>query len=331
MKTLHSFVLGLFAAGSLLSTPALAQQQLCPSLEALVDAALPAQVGDAAAMRMLLAPPATGRLSQVFQPDRAISAVRDSLKPEPSCPAYAPITATGQPFSCVYSNSTGSKLRVDLGRGRIAYRSKTRSEAADPNSLPPSYAMELATQVAASYGIPTAELSVTEAQVRGLRLSSLDGSSGERSSYRAEHHVRYPRRVGGTLVPDSGYHVAVDARGQVARLHVRWPDFQLAPGLSLSQMRSRSQVRDQLIADISAHNACGSVAAVKATVAYLPMRRLEQGGGRDEEALSTGQVSQETYAPGLLVGVVPAEPADPEEFQAAGEELWVPLLGNAAL
>jgi len=40
---------------------------------------------------------------------------------------------------------------------------------------------------------------------------------------------------------------------------------------------------------------------------------------------------KDTYAPGLLVGVVPAEPADPEDFQAAGEELWVPLLGNAAL
>lgn len=328
MKTVSSLALGLLVAGSLL--PVAARAQTCTSLEALVDRALPPEAGDATAISRLLSARATSFLGQSFLPSRAQASVGDSLVADASCPPFQPLSSKGQPFQCVYKGSTGSKLRVDLGEGKVVYLNGSRSLAQTPISLSETTAMSIASQAASSFGVPLDELSHAEAGVRALRISDKDGASGAASSRRAELHVRYPRRVAGTLVADSGLHVAVNAQGQVARMHVRWPDFHLEPGLSASRTRPRADVRNQLVADIAAHNACGAVSAVKVTVAYVPTRGLDQGDRGDDEGTSTSRVPVDAYAPALLVQVIPVEQAEDSGVpQEAGELLYVPLVATA--
>jgi hypothetical protein len=325
------FTLGLLAAGALLS-PTAASAQTCTSLEALVDRALPPEVGDAATMGQLLSVTASSHLTRSFHPSQAQYAVGDSLVADSTCPPYNPTSSTGVPFQCVYRNSTGAKLKVNLGEGKAVYLNRNRSAATTPITLSEEKALSLATEAARAYGVPMDELSTSEADVRGLRLTTKDGATGRASSYRAELHVRFARRVAGRPLPDSGFHAAINAQGQIARLHLRWPDFRIEPGLSATHTLPRAVVRDRLVAAIAQDNSCGSVADVKATVAYISVRDLELGGlGDDESSQTTLHASVDTYVPALMVTVVPVEQAEDSGIvQLAGEDLAVPLLERSA-
>ncbi len=318
MKTNVNVMMGLVAA-SLLG-PASALAQTCPTFEELAREALPLEVGDASIMQRMLSASAKSSLSTAFNASLASRTVGDELSPETSC------TST----RCVYRNTSGSTMRVDLSRGKVTYLNRQRSELNQSTSLTEGAAYELAYKAAADFGVPLDELDGRSTFVRALRASSFDRDTGRASSARTELHVWMQRQVLGFPVLGSKVHAAVDPKGQVARLHVRWSDFRLVPKLSASDTLSRDKVYEELVMQLRSSNTPCSLAGVQARVAYVPSRLVEGGTGVEEEKLyPTAPVSVEEYVPALVVHATPVDqPEDSGRVTEGGQELVVPLLGG---
>jgi hypothetical protein len=318
MKTNVNVMMGLVAA-SLLG-PASALAQTCPSFEELAKEALPLEVGDAGVMERMLSASAKSSLSASFDATAASRNVGDELSPDISC------TST----RCEYRNTNGSTMRVDLSRGKVTYLNRKRSELNQSNTLSEGAAYEVAWRAAGNFGVPLDELDQRATFVRALRASSFDRDAGRASSARTELHVWMQRQVQGFPVLGSKVHAAVDPSGQVARLHVRWSDFRLAPRLSASSTLSRDKVYEELVMQLRGSNTPCSLAGVRARVAYVPSRLIEGGTGVEEEKVySTAPVSVDEYVPALVVHATPVgQPEDSGRVTEGGQELVVPLLGG---
>ncbi|HWW61363.1 MAG TPA: hypothetical protein VN181_08355 [Thermoanaerobaculia bacterium] len=301
-----------------LAAPAFAQNCDTQTI-ALIDRALPAAVGNIDVMRTLLAPPVSSdQLSDRFNPATVGSFVRDELASD-CCSPFLP----GNPdYKCTYINTTGSGLRVDLSGGRVIYTNRDRSQNKQPTTLTEQAAFETARRAAVAFGIPEAELADPDFRYLKLTNASMDPRNPNARSFRAEGHVRYQRAIGGVPVAFSKFHVALDSRGDIARTHVRWPDFALAPGLNVSQTFSRSQVLGNIVDEIVPTVRCGTIASVVATIVYAKTSLLEEGEATDER-------ESDEYAPALLVTLVPVEqPEDSGVPQMPAENFVFPLLGT---
>jgi hypothetical protein len=223
-------------------------------------------------------------------------------------------------------------MRVELASGKVIYINPERSAGLGTITLSEERAVDLALSAASSFGVPMDELSSTAAQVKALRVTSKDEESGRAQSRRTELHVRFKRTLAGTPVLGSKLQVAVDPNGQVARMHVRWPDFKLAPGLSSRATLPRSEVLARTVDAINERNRCGSVAGVRTMVAYVKTGGVEGGSGAREEEAGTspsGAQGVEPVVPALVVFVRPLEQAeDSGETQEAGQGLIIPLLNG---
>jgi hypothetical protein len=329
MKTNLSLLMGLLAAGTLAPATVLAQTS-CTDIVVMVDRALPTTVGDASYMQRLLDARPTSQLSRNFNPSRAASMVGSDLRPASTCKPFSPTDPDAESHACVYADERGNKMRVELASGKVIYINPDRSSGQGTITLSEDRAVDLALSAATSFGVPMDELSATQAQVKALRVASRDGETGRAMSRRTELHVRFQRRLAGTPVLGSKLHVAVDPDAQVARMHVRWPDFKLAPGLSARTTLSRSEVLSRTVDAINESNRCGSVAGVRAMVAYVKTRGVEGGGAAEEEESSTapsGAQGVEPVVPALVVYVKPIEQAEDSGVpQEAGQGLVIPLL-----
>jgi hypothetical protein len=179
--------------------------------------------------------------------------------------------------------------------------------------------------VLVAFGVPGSEISANKAVVRELRVTGRGiRSTKPPDKLRAEVHVLLPRVVNGTPVFDSEAKTAIDMRGQVARLHIKWPDFQLVPDLSVQDMLSRDEVTRMVDTEISKENLCKSLARIRAFIAYVPARELAlPDQGSDEKDDNTGN----GYMPALVVYAIPNAPKeDSGEISEAGQQLAVSLL-----
>ncbi|WP_257458424.1 hypothetical protein [Archangium lipolyticum] len=318
MKKNMNVMMGLVAA-SLLG-PASALAQTCPSFEELARASLPTEVGDAAIMGRLLSASATTQLSSSFDATLASRSVGDTLAAETTC------TST----RCNYRNTTGSALKVDLTRGKVTYLNRTRSELERTTTLSEGAAYEASLRAAQSFGVPAGELDTQTPVVRAMRSSTKDPVTGRGTSTRTEMHVWMKRRVQGFPVYGSKVHTAVDPNGQVARMHVRWSDFRLSPGLRATDTLPRDKVYEELVMQLRASNTPCALGQVKSYIAYVPTRLVEGGAGLEEErTYRTVNVSQDEYIPALVVRAAPVEqPEDSGRPVDAGQELFIPLLGG---
>jgi hypothetical protein len=316
MKKNVNVMMGLVAA-SLLG-PASALAQTCPTFEELAKASLPIEVGDAAIMQRLLSASATQKLSSNFDATTASRSVGDALSAEATC------TST----RCTYRNTTGSALKVDLSRGKVTYLNRVRSEQERTTTLTEGAAYEAAYKAAQNFGVPGDELD-QKPVIRALRSSTMDRDTGRGTSTRTELHVWMKRRMQGFPVYGSKVHTAVDPNGQVARMHVRWSDFRLSPGLSATDTLPTDRVIEALAMQLRASNAPCSVGSVRSYVAYVPTRLVEGGAGLEEEKQTTTNVTVDEYVPALVVRAAPVEqPEDSGRPVDAGQELFIPLLGG---
>lgn len=284
----------------------------------LVEAAVPSSVGSPELTRRLLNPPVGRQLSESFEVRNLEKLVDDKLPPNPC------VKLGGR---CTLENEKGSALRLDLGRGRVRYSNRERSQKKEPIALPPGPCIDLARKTAAAFGIPAAELGTPD--FRYLQLTSAgegDTRTGRGVTLRAEGHVRFGRQIGGIPVAFSKFFVAADARGKVARANARWQDFRLAPGLSPSQALSRQAVVAAIVEELSPALRPGTTARIVANVVYSPADLLERGENGEDHPPDTDL--QGTFVPALLVTVVPVEQAENSGVtQMPAQNLVFPLLG----
>lgn len=310
MKRMMTGILSL-----LFSLPAVAQTE-CDQTVQFITRALPATVGNAEVMRGLLAPNvASEQLSDRLDPAAITRLVGDELAPE-CCDAFRPGT---EDYECTYVSTGGSGLRIALADGSVIYTNRARSENKQPTTVPAAASIEVARRAATAFGVPESELGAPVFRYVRMTTASTDATQPDSRSFRVEGHVRYRRTVGGVPVAFSNLHVALDARGQIARVHVRWPDFALSEGLDVSQMLTREEVLASIVEEVLPAARCGSLSGVTANIVYAKASLIDGPETSESDA----------YAPALLVTLIPVEQAEDSGIpQMPVQNLVFPLLGG---
>ena len=184
-------------------------------------------------------------------------------------------------LDCTYRNGDiGSIMRVKLDKGKIAYLNPDRGYDATrgaENKVTRDEALKITNEVLGAFGVPPAEIDARAPEVRVLKVA---GQDSERKTdpeiHRAEVQVRLARHVGGIPVFDSDAKTAINGQGEVARLHIKWQDFQLPPGLQSQQPLSRKVVVEQINAELSRTHLCDSLSRLEA---YYCLCAGPGGGG----------------------------------------------------
>jgi len=317
MKTLTTAVL-VVASAALLPGRAGAQTDTCPGFREIVEAGVPATVGDRDLMARLLAAKVGPQLGQTFDPAVAEKALADNLRPSAAC--------RDRSRPCFYHGQRGSLLRASLPAGQLTYLNPQRrflAERGVNNDVSEEVARRTALDGLAAFGVPAAETGPP--MVRALMAATQDTPLKTRTQIlRAEVHVNVSRLVEGTPVVASRTMAAIDGAGRIARLYVQWPDFSLIPGLRVEATLPRPAVVQSVLDKVGTDNPCGSVSKVFARIAYVPTSFLERSEESNEEP---GNEKVRGFVPALDVVVVPPEPKLGET--SLGEQGFVvPLLGN---
>jgi hypothetical protein len=226
---------------------------------------------------------------------------------------------------CFYRNAgRGSLLFTRLRAGDVAYMNPARGfrgAAGIDNTITREAALQTARAALPGFGLPPTEVaSGSVAVVKALARDTRQ--SAPTQVLRALLHVQFQRRIEGTPVSASDVRVIIGPEGNIARLYVRWPDFELQPGLRVEQTIPRADVVDQVVRRIAADNSCGSVAAVRAHITWAPATLVEPLGEADGAADDQGR-----FVPALLVAVIPPEVVENSGQISPAEQhfLW-PLL-----
>lgn len=336
---------------------AVALGQSCPNLPDMVDRILPSQVGDVAAMNALLHPTiASPQLSAAFNPRRAALALGDGRLALDRSSCDSPGEKRKRPFlrqliarlgallgiaeqemeNCTHTSPSSAEFRVREREGRYAYLNPARSHrGVEANMIDQRTAMDHVVQTLAAIGVPEAEIDMASSQVRDINLYAQDlgpgGPIGTPTVVRAEVYPMLLRHVGGTAVWDSFGSAAIDVRGEIARLHIRWPDFCIAPGVAASDTLSRRQVVDATVARIEANNPCDLISRLGTRLAYVETDAIDQpltAGAGPEDA--DGR-SNSCFLPAVIIAVFGPEPApDSGQISLGAELIAVPLFAAGA-
>jgi len=299
-------------------------------IEAMVAAALPAAVGDEAAIVKLLS--ATGAekpFSSVVTMTTLASVLGDSFASEPNCaPAGSDKSETETLADqvaerCVYEGK-GSYLRYEINDGKFSYLNPTRAYFGTANTLAQADAQKKIINVAAKIGIPSVE--IRSARIKTLDrmlMSSKDGK--DKKIIRAEVTTRIPRQVGEVPVLGSRMSATIDAKGRIATMYASWPDFVMTPTAKEAPVVSRDAMTKAVSRLIAVtHGDGGKLAKVTATVVYADLGQLtnsaEQGSEADDGTGDEQPQQPSRYVPAILVRVSAVEP--PED----GKTIGLPLL-----
>lgn len=338
----------------------LGAQQLCPGFDLTerVTNALPSAVGDPQAVANLLTPRIEPRqLGRVFAPWRAAVAVADHqlrLKPK-SCEAIDAVKhhnhhyshASLVPFAlhrlpprrdCTYKSRDKAQLRAKVSEGRYSYVNWNRSHRGfAENEVPQQEAALRTLQALIRFGVPRSEIDPENPQIRDLVLSAqqlgaASSALGTRRA-RAEVHVLYQRKVDGISVFDSFGRAAVDVHGNLARLHINWPDFCIAEGAYSHNTRSQREVINAIVGAIEAAGpVCDTVGAIGITLAYVQVDALTDPISNNSDDESSAASVPKCYLPSVVVAVVGPDPGeDSGKVSLAGQLLAVPLLRSLGL
>jgi hypothetical protein len=268
------------------------------------------------------------QLSQTFDAAKAAAALGDQLTAERPC-CKQPAADSAHRAEQRFTGPNGSVLENDLDNGRITYLNPSRSfdAAKSPdNAVERPRALESAFGVLRALGVPPGELDQA-ADVCAVKLAGRGTEPNAKPIVRrVEVSVLVPRRIEGVPVFDSAAKAAIDAKGQVARLHVAWPDFALAEGLTAQRVRPRAEVLRELAATLSESDPCGSLERIDLRVAYVSLAELDLDQGADDEKEGAVAVTRSRFAPALVVYAVPRSvPEDSGRVQPAGLQLVTPL------
>jgi hypothetical protein len=338
--------------------PSAGQALECLEIAERLDRAIPPEVGDPAVVERLLNPRvASPQLSESFSLVRAALAVRDPslFLPKTSCEeeehmtprhgsssgaahqavfGHLPKPRRGAPRDCTHWSKSGKQLRERGSEGRYAYLNPDRSHRGfTQNGVSQADAAEATLRALLVLGVPRSEIDPRGVETRDLVLMAQALGSGaqlgEKRTARAEVHVLYPRQVEGTPVFDSFGRAAIDAKGEVARLHVNWPDFCIPESARSRSARSRSEIIAEALATIQNAGPCQEIGAVGAGLVYahLPALKDRSGVSAEDDDSAAGD-DGECYVPAVLVTAV-GRPEQEEDLALAGQILTLPLIGDA--
>ncbi len=318
----------------LLGAAAAAGQVLPKEFRRLAEAAVPSEVGTPAlTARLLGGLPGGPQLSAAFDPRAALQGLGDSLPLPEDCACAPPLPGEGHsgrlPDDWTATSADGSSvLQASLGRGKVTYLNRNRSYQATRGveiGLSNEAAQQIALAAAAALGVPAAEIDRGRLDVQTLVAAARDRDGLRPTTrLRAELHVRARRVIAGTPVFDSFYQAAVSAGGLVARLHLQWPDFALAPGLSREQTLTRRQVVARVAAELEDGALPGSWRAAAAEIVYA---RVQDVGSVGEDADEGEAAAPAAFVPALAVYALPREPAENSgRVASAGRQFLVPLM-----
>lgn len=307
-----------------LATPLVASAQSCDETEQLIRRAMPAEVGNVDVMRRLLAPQvAPAQLSDAFNPTVAARAVGDTLAPG-CCDEFR---GADPSYRCIYSSAQGSGLRINLTRGSVIYTNRDRSADKRATTIPAAATIDLARRAVEAFGVPSSELGAPSFRYLKATTVNTDPREPGAESFKAEGHVRFQRFIDGTPVAFSRLQVAVDARGQIARMHVRWPDFAIARGLDASQTLTRDEVLRSIYEEVLPAARCGSLSKVVSQIVYADTSLLGDSHASEEREGESDDAAARGYAPALMVSLVPVQQAEDSGVpQMPVQNLVFPLL-----
>ncbi len=297
----------------------------------LVEKAVPSDVGDPALVKRLLAPQVGPQFADGFF-DRAQNTALPAVQSKLRLAKRKCTRDEGGMLTCRFSNFRKTEmLKFEQRRGKAAYLNTTRewSPKMGNNEISDEQALALARDVVKAWGIPDGELDMQFAELRHLNLAGgpkLDARPAEFLS--TEVHVRFPRHISGVPVFDSDVRLAVDARGEVARMRVMWPSFGLVPGLDAIPL-PRDEVVRMTAEELSEGAICQSLSKVDAFIAYVSSKEVESLDPADDGSQSEAGAAQEAgqFVPALVVYAYPVDPPeDSGQLAMAGRQIVMPLL-----
>ena len=213
--------------------PLLPRTQTLADYRAQADVALPAFTS-----AVLVPPPGPDWLASVTVTTVA-TAVND-------LPAPSQVVTSG-PITVARDLGLTKYIKIDRSRGRIRYSSLPRRFDFDTSpmvAVSDAITMSLLNSTISGLGIPSLERGMVDLAT----VAGQDGDAGVLNpSYERERLATLARTVNGLEVSGSLVRLVVSNGSQQARLTVRWPRFQLRPGLTL---RSRAAVLDEIAARI---------------------------------------------------------------------------------
>ncbi len=305
-------------------------QEICPEFKQFAEEAMPRQVGDREWMSTALKPEiARPQLGEGFDPTRAQRVIRDRLYMESdgSKRGTDPFTRHEKQ---THRGRQGSVMRIDLARGKIAYLNRQRGHDAlsgKENEISEEEAIEIAANALKTFGVPVSEVDRRNLETRVLVAAGRDSRGGEPTRRRAEVHVRVPRQVGNIPVFDSFLRTAVNAKGEIARLSVQWPDFALVPGLMVENTLTREEVTGLLLERLAESHLCGTLSNLVLKIAYVQADQLAVSSTEADEGDRENSTADRGYLPALVVYGVPVEPEeDSGEISMGAQQFVIPLL-----
>jgi hypothetical protein len=159
-----------------------------------------------------------------------------------------------------------SFVKLDYREGFIRYASKLRRFNFDTDThvaVPETLAQGLVMQAFAELGLPASELGPVDVDtMMGQAIDVVSGAS--MPSFERERLVTVGRVINGLPVLESQTRASVSNGGEIARLQVIWPRFELAAGLTL---RPRAEVVDE-IADRIFRSRSGNPVDLRLGLAY---------------------------------------------------------------
>lgn len=299
----------------------------CQDLSEMISKAVPQEVGSEDLGKRLLNPqPGKLDIAKVFDPNMVSEVLGDQVE-EKVKPCIS--DTSGHHDIKDYCNEKGTVLRIKAERGRLTYLNPSRSfsfEKSEDNKLKKEEAIEISRKTLDKLGVPMEELA-KQPEARVMIAAGRDREQRQQGiKRRAELHVRYPRQVSDIPVFDSAAKLAIDNKGDVARMHLVWPAFKLAEGLSLKEQYSRDEVIRLVKLTLKPEAGCYNLSRLHAFVAYAESSEMSYGEGNDEGEKGMSGIS---YVPSLVVYAVPPEPKeDSGEISMAGMQFTLPLFSG---
>lgn len=318
----------LFAA---LASSANAAENSCGEHRELLKRAIQGDPAEMAA-QMLQAQPEEPQLAAAFNPRLIRGALGDRLRPDKANCPYRGKKKDPEQVDCVWSNGDQTRiLEADIARGRISYVNAERGRwSQQENSISKDAALAALTRAAKGLGVPSGELGVLEA--RNVMAAQASPQGGPAEVRRAWVAASASRQLGGFLVLGSAVYAAIDAKGQVARMQIDWPELRLEAGLSPQDALTRDELVERAVEKLGDEISCDNLGEVIVTPVFAPLGSTPAGAPNDDDSETSVDAAQRpsrspAYVPAMLIMAFPPEVEDGSgEIASPAREYLVPVL-----
>ncbi len=286
--------------------------EVCDLTQAMVEQALPGNL-EAHVDQLLQSPRGVPQLVDRFQTKAPVLslALGERFKPDSdNCAARDRGRDIGQ-VDCHWVSKKGDgRLEVDLNEGRLRYHNPERFDPAGKrHEVDENSAKETVRTALQHLGFSPQELGQLEASEVFAYRYPPDPVHPPR---RVALGVRARRQWNGFPVEGSSVNAAINADGAIESLSVRWPDFQLAPGLSRDFGLSRAELAYRISVVLDRDYNCGEIGSLYIEPVFTPETMLPTGSTPADPLLqgpptAGARTRAPFFVPALRVVAIPAE------------------------